>query len=219
VEARVLWRAKIVLSAAQGKENRQIAQELGSNRVTVGLWRRRSAEGRLEAIRKDAPAADARPPARRQRLTRRIVERTTQSQSKDGSSDIHVAPSNHRERCKTCQRVITRRSPQSLCTRHHCQGSTVTLEPDKDNHDVWLMRHPFVMVRAEKHTAQVPGELRLKIEQHFTSRKGRTNCLVATSTLEMGVNGAVLSGRAPGAIEATILNLRPTGTEGNCDNE
>ncbi len=41
---------------------------------------------------------------------------------------------------------------------------------------------------AEEHTAQVPGEIRNKIENDFKSASGRTNCLVATPTLEMGVN-------------------------------
>jgi hypothetical protein len=44
------------------------------------------------------------------------------------------------------------------------------------------------MVSAEEHTAQVPGEIRNRIENDFKSRNGRTNCLVATPTLEMGVN-------------------------------
>ena len=38
----------------------------------------------------------------------------------------------------------------------------------------------------------MPGEIRNKIEQEFKSRHGRTNCLVATPTLEMGVNIGVL---------------------------
>lgn len=84
VEARVVLRAKIVLAAAQGKENRQIAQELGTNRVTAGLWRRRFAEGRLEGIRKDAPRG-GRPATRRQRLMRRIVERTTQTKPENAT--------------------------------------------------------------------------------------------------------------------------------------
>src|SRR5438067_5285640 len=50
------------------------------------------------------------------------------------------------------------------------------------------MGRPFVMVSAEEHTAQVPGEIRNRIENDFKSRHGRTNCLVATPTLEMGVN-------------------------------
>ena len=53
---------------------------------------------------------------------------------------------------------------------------------------MWLMGRPFVMVSAEEHTAQVPGEVRNRIENDFKSANGRTNCLVATPTLEMGVN-------------------------------
>ena len=64
----------------------------------------------------------------------------------------------------------------------------MTEQPDRENYDVWLMGRPFVMVAPEEHTAQVPGEIRNKIEQDFKSRHGKTNCLVATPTLEMGVN-------------------------------
>jgi len=84
VEARVVLRAKIVLAAAQGKENRQIAQEVGTNRMTAGLWRRRFSEGRLEAIRKDAPRG-GRPATRRQALYARIVERTTKTRPKSAT--------------------------------------------------------------------------------------------------------------------------------------
>ena len=48
------------------------------------------------------------------------------------------------------------------------------------------MGRPFVMVSAEEHTAQVPGEIRNRIENDFKSANGRTNCLVATPTLELG---------------------------------
>ena len=61
-------------------------------------------------------------------------------------------------------------------------------QPDQENYDVWLMGRPFVMVSAEEHTAQVPGEIRNRIENDFKSANGRTNCLVATPTLELGVN-------------------------------
>ena len=103
-----------------------------------------------------------------------------------------VKPSQVKERCTTCQRITTQKAPNSACTRHNCHGTTVTEQPDQENYDVWLMERPFVMVTAEEHTAQVPGEIRNKIEQEFKSRHGRTNCLVATPTLEMGVNIGVL---------------------------
>jgi transposase len=100
VEARVAMRAKIVLGAAQGKENRDIAREAGTNRVTVSLWRRRFAAQRLEGIRKDAPRG-GRPATRRQSLTARIVERTTQAKPKNAThwsvrtlaEDVGASPS------------------------------------------------------------------------------------------------------------------------------
>ena len=101
---------------------------------------------------------------------------------------LAVEPSQVKERCTTCQRIATRHAPEPACTRHNCHGTTVTEQPDEENYDVWLMGRPFEMVTAEEHTAQVPGEVRNKIEQDFKSRHGRTNCLVATPTLEMGVN-------------------------------
>jgi ATP-dependent helicase YprA (DUF1998 family) len=99
-----------------------------------------------------------------------------------------VEPSRVKERCTTCQRITTRHAPRAACTRHNCHGTTVTEQPDQENYDVWLMGRPFVMVTAEEHTAQVPGEVRNRIEQDFKSKHGKTNCLVATPTLEMGVN-------------------------------
>ncbi|WP_419555813.1 DEAD/DEAH box helicase [Planctellipticum variicoloris] len=101
---------------------------------------------------------------------------------------LAVEPCQHRERCTTCQRIVTRRPPNGLCTRHNCHGTTATERPDEENYDVWLMGRPFTMVSAEEHTAQVPGEIRNRIENDFKSKHGRTNCLVATPTLEMGVN-------------------------------
>ena len=43
-------RAQIVLAAAEGLENKQIAAQLGSDAGTVGKWRRRFAERRLDGL-------------------------------------------------------------------------------------------------------------------------------------------------------------------------
>jgi hypothetical protein len=101
---------------------------------------------------------------------------------------IHVERFDQRERCTTCQRVTTRRSPTGACVRYRCPGFTITEAADTENYNVWLLGRPFTMVSAEEHTAQVPGDTRSYIEQEFKSKQGRTNCLVATPTLEMGVN-------------------------------
>lgn len=101
---------------------------------------------------------------------------------------VQVRPGGGRVRCMTCQRVTTRTAPKAACVGYHCGGKTVEEPTDAGNYDVWLMGRPFTMVTPEEHTAQVPGEVRNKIEQDFKSKAGRTNCLVATPTLEMGVN-------------------------------
>ncbi|MBA3312974.1 MAG: helix-turn-helix domain-containing protein, partial [Planctomycetaceae bacterium] len=51
----MVLRAKIVLRAAEGMRNKDVALELGTSRKTVGLWRERFADGRIEAIQADAP--------------------------------------------------------------------------------------------------------------------------------------------------------------------
>ena len=125
-----------------------------------------------------------------------IVPVTLRSQKDRILADVYqvdaervlVAPQWIKHRCTTCQRVMPRQAPAETCSRHHCKGSTVQEEPRNDDYDVALMQKPFVMVSAEEHTAQVPGEEREHIEREFKSQNGRVNCLVATPTLEMGVN-------------------------------
>jgi len=43
-------RSKIVLACAAGKTNRQVAAELGCNKVTVGKWRQRFVDKRLQGL-------------------------------------------------------------------------------------------------------------------------------------------------------------------------
>lgn len=74
--ARLVLRAKIVLLAVDGLENRQIASLVEASLPTVGLWRRRFAERGLSGIEKDAPRG-GRPAKTRQALEKRIIEKTT----------------------------------------------------------------------------------------------------------------------------------------------
>jgi transposase len=76
---RVVMRARVVLLAATGMENKDIAMELGIGRDTVGQWRRRFSERRLAGLVKDAPRG-GRKPTRRGAVERLIVERTTQTE-------------------------------------------------------------------------------------------------------------------------------------------
>jgi transposase len=75
---RVVMRARIVLLAATGMENKDIAAALGLGRDTVGQWRLRFSEWRLAGLIKDAPRG-GRKATRREQVTKRIVDRTTQT--------------------------------------------------------------------------------------------------------------------------------------------
>jgi transposase len=75
--ARLVLRSQIVLRAATGVANNVIAQELGTDRLLVGLWRKRFAQKGLSGIEKDAPRG-GRPPVAREAMTAKIIEWTTQ---------------------------------------------------------------------------------------------------------------------------------------------
>jgi len=76
--ARLVVRAKIVLLAAQGMQNKKIAPLVGTDRNTVKRWRDRFAKNGLAGIEKDAPRSGRRP-SRSRRFGRKIVERTIQT--------------------------------------------------------------------------------------------------------------------------------------------
>ena len=75
--ARLVQRAKIVLAAADGKRNDEIAADLGCTRRTVSTWRNRFVTNRLAGIEKDSPRR-GRKPTRRVALAGEIVRKTTQ---------------------------------------------------------------------------------------------------------------------------------------------
>jgi transposase len=72
----VVLRAKIVLRAAAGLENKDIAAALHTDRECVGRWRTRFAAHRLAGIERDAPRA-GRTPRIRPPTIQRIVTLTT----------------------------------------------------------------------------------------------------------------------------------------------
>jgi transposase len=72
---RLARRARIVLLAAKGLENREIAARLDIGRVQVGRWRERYAQGGLAAIEQDLPRGGRQPKVN----SAEIVRRTTQT--------------------------------------------------------------------------------------------------------------------------------------------
>ena len=75
--ARVVERTRIILLAADGLENREIAKQLGVTQPTVGKWRKRFSQDRLAGIEKDLPRG-GRKQSVRGRLEAEIIRKTTQ---------------------------------------------------------------------------------------------------------------------------------------------
>jgi transposase len=74
---RLMLRARIVLRAADGLENREIAEELGLARATVGKWRTRFAAKGMEGILTDAPRSGRKPKVVAAKV-REVIRLTTQ---------------------------------------------------------------------------------------------------------------------------------------------
>jgi len=75
--ARVVERARIVLLAAEGKQNKQIAQQLGISKQKAARWRSRFLQGGISALEKDAPRP-GRTPSIASKTVTRVVRMTTQ---------------------------------------------------------------------------------------------------------------------------------------------
>lgn len=81
---RLMKRAKIVLMAAQGQQDKTIAELLGIDPRQASRWRRRFIEQRLAGIEKDLPRG-GRKAKKRERMAPLIIERTTQSKPSDAT--------------------------------------------------------------------------------------------------------------------------------------
>jgi transposase len=77
-EVRVVMRARIVLAAARGLQNWEIADEVGVTPETVGRWRSRFAVNRVDGLVKDLPRS-GRKPTSRSKVESRIIRMTTQT--------------------------------------------------------------------------------------------------------------------------------------------
>ena len=76
---RLVKRARVVLLAADGMQNKDIAREVGMARGPVGTWRKRFAEKRLPGIEKDAPRP-GNPSPDRAELTELILKTTIETE-------------------------------------------------------------------------------------------------------------------------------------------
>ena len=84
VVARLVQRARIVLKAASGMENKEIAKELKISRPTVQLWRERFLALRVSGLEKDAPRPGRIPKISEEKV-RAIVEATLHTTPRNGT--------------------------------------------------------------------------------------------------------------------------------------
>ncbi|MDX6690516.1 MAG: hypothetical protein QOG15_1973 [Solirubrobacteraceae bacterium] len=104
------------------------------------------------------------------------------------ASRLGMVRQSERHVCSVCRRVHARPTPKGACSKTHCAGAVDATPPPADDYNVSLLSRPFSMVTAEEHTAQVPAERRDYIEKEFKRRGGTVNTLVASPTLELGVD-------------------------------
>ena len=81
---RLVERSKIVILAAQGRQDTEIAEELAITRQKVSRWRRRYLDFGIEGLEKDAPR-----PGRKKQISERkikaIVRKTTQEKPRNAT--------------------------------------------------------------------------------------------------------------------------------------
>jgi transposase len=84
IPARLVQRARIVLLAAGGMENIDIADEVGTDRQTVGRWRTRFVKEGIRGLVKDRPRG-GRKATKRQSVAQKIIHKTTREKPKNAT--------------------------------------------------------------------------------------------------------------------------------------
>lgn len=85
VSVRFAQRARMILLAAEGRQDKQIAAEVGIRRQSVALWRRRFLKLGISGIKQDAPRGGRKRSARTDAKVREIIRRTTQTTPPDAT--------------------------------------------------------------------------------------------------------------------------------------
>lgn len=117
------------------------------------------------------------------------------------SSKLRITPHQGRYRCQKCRRTTVRRGPTSVCLAWRCGGTLAWEESDPDDFDLHVLDGNYAMLRAAEHSAQVPADVRERIENQFKGQAEHVNTLVCTPTLELGVD--------IGALDAVLMRNVP----------
>lgn len=106
--------------------------------------------------------------------------------------------------CRRCGASYGNRPPRLRCLAWNCSGVCEPRPPSAEVYDVSVItRGELSILLPAEHSAQVPHKRREEIEREFKSSLGGINCIVATPTLELGVD--------IGDLDAVLLrNVPPT---------
>jgi hypothetical protein len=118
----------------------------------------------------------------------------------DGTK-LRLVPHRGRWRCEKCRRTTVRRGPTSTCLAWRCAGKLGWEENDPDDFDLYVLDGNYAMLRVAEHSAQVPAEVRERVENQFKGESEHLNTLVCTPTLELGVD--------IGALDAILMRNVP----------
>lgn len=195
---RLMQRARIVLLAAGGMRNKEIADHLGIGRVQVGRWRERYAQGGLSAIERDLPRGA--PPMKVD--VARLVELTTQSEPEAAT---HWSTRTMAETLGVSAASVSRHWRANGLKPHLMQGFKVSRDPlfvEKLEAIVGLYmsppEHALVLCCDEKSQIQAldrtqPGlplkKGRAQTMTHDYKRNGTTTLFAALNVLDGRVIG------------------------------
>ena len=101
---RLVMRARIILRAAEGLQDKAIAEELAISRATCALWRRRFLAHRLPGLEKDAPRSGG-PPSVPDAAIRAIVKTTLEEKPPNAT---HWSTRAMAERFGVCAMTVQR---------------------------------------------------------------------------------------------------------------
>lgn len=200
-EARLVLRAKIVLLAAEGLENLEIAQRLNTSRQTVGMWRQRYGEMGRTGIVKDAPRG-GRPNTTRAAAERRIIQATTQDKPRKAT---HWSTRSLAQKLGLSRAMVHRVWVANGLKPHLHRTFKISNDPEFESKLIDVVglylnppEHAFVFSLDEKSQIQAldrtqPGlpikKGRCGTMTHDYKRNGTTTLFAAIDTLE----GTVLS--------------------------
>ena len=204
--ARLVLRAKIVLAAAAGDDNQQIAKEHGTDPHTVARWRKRFAEQRLTGLEKDAPRG-GRPSKDRKALIALIVHKTTQEKPANAT---HWSTRTLAAELGTTRSLVHRVWQAAGLKPHLVKTFKVSNDPrfvekvvdvvglylDPPEHALVLCVDEKSQIQAldrtQKSLPMFPG--RLGTTTHDYKRNGTTTLFAALNVFEGTVIGTCMSG-------------------------